>query len=720
MTGAAGGLAEAGGNNNLDLEIQAVTFNNGGALSLNFVDLCITGDIDLTPLDAADITFSGPVTLAVAAGGTLTLSVEQAEAFALAGLTITGEGTLAIVGDADDAAFGTLLGTGTVDMSGTTITAGDASGAVDYAAIGATDKAGDAITQTIIGSAFNDAVTISAPNDGDTSTIEVITQLGTDSGDIGVPGETPSANTPTDATPEVAGDQIIKPVANTIQIEVDAGYDQTDFINDGDIIQVASGAEFYAETVGAGDIFTATSDTTNDGVAVIELDGSADQTIDMSDAGGANGWTLIGAANVAGSSSTLIGSDQDDVIVDGAADGGSNAGADDTMTGNGGEDLFQFNVATTTPAEFTPNAIQAASDVEYILMDLAGGVNDPAALLTIEYQLNNVTTVAVVSDATAPGGAFDFSNNTELAAAVAAVMDAIPGISATIDGVTPTQINLVGDNGNLLNINSVEANAAGGGGTLDLTAEDTQDDDADNTNDAADTGDDDLQITDSMITGTVTAGEVYFLTVTLRDGSEIQAQFEAGSEFTTDAAGVVMGLMANSAGTGINDIAAGAVVASISPADGTGATIRITDGDDDDGGFELTVSEGQAILSASSGSSILPVAGGGGELLADQDADVITDFLDDDDTITFGLDAGSNDNYDEAANEATFADALAAAHAAFAADADLIYYLTGSDDATDGGPTGLLFVNANGDDEADTVVALTGVTEANFDDSNIV
>ena len=183
---------------------------------------------------------------------------------------------------------------------------------------------------------------------------------------------------------------------------------------------------------------------------------------------------------------------------------------------------------------------------------------------------------------------------------------------------------------------------------------------------------------------------------------------------------VAAGLLSNGDGTGINDIApAGTVSAStISPSGSN--VIRITDDEDDDGGFELTVTQGQSVLDGSSASSVLPSSPTGTETLAAQDADLITDFIEDDDLITFGLDAGDNSNYDEGANEATSAHALLAANAAFAGDPDLIYYLTGSDDAGDGGPVGLLFVNANGSDEADSVVQLTGVSESNFDDSNII
>jgi Domain of unknown function (DUF4214) len=695
VTGGGAGLAEAGGANNLDLEIQAVTFNNGGQLSLNSVDLCITGDIDLSPLDAADITFSGPVTLAVAAGGTLTLSVEQAEAFALAGLTITGEGTLAIVGDADDADFGDLLGTGTVDMSGTTITAGDATGAVDYELQGAMDKAGDWITQNVIGSANNDAVTFDGAVDGAATTLtdgfSFSLALGADDGSIGDAGV---VGTVDDAT-EVVGDVVDTSgldAGDFVQYNVDAGFDEVNIIETGDQMQVAAGAELQ---VTEADDFVATSDDTNDGTAVLVAD--VDSDIDMSDAGGANGWTIIGAADAdTGAGNALEGSEQDDVLIDGAADAtdgaaNGNAGETDTFTGNGGEDLFSFNVSTSTPATFVSNTTTDAEDTEVIEVTSAG-TDSAASLLTVEYELNNVTTVAVVNNTNA-GFDIDFTDTASIALAIATVMGNINGITAAVDAVTNTQVNLEGDNGNLLNIGAITPNGAAGAAAAAA-------------NNAADDADDVAQITEVELTGTVTPGEIYFLTVTLRDGSEIEAQYEAGALDGLD--DVAEGLI-NDALTGFNTLAPGTTI----DATRVGAVITLTDEEDDDGGFMVSLSAGQAVLNGSSASSVLD---GTETSLADADADVITDFLDDDDSITFGLDAGSNDNYDEDAYAADFVTAQANADAAFAGDADLIYFLTGSTADS----TGLLFVNANNDGTADTVVALTGVTEANFDDSNIV
>ena len=714
----------SGATGDMEISIKALDASAGGTLNFLNVDICIDDDVDLS---AASLNIDGTITLKVAAGVKLPLTVEQVDDLETAGVVITGEGTVCVVGESDSSVaalnttFGAVIQTAGMDLSQVTLDAGDST--LEITVNGALSApGGDEITQTVIGSANNDAVTItSSADDNDFSTMDVILRLGEDSGDIGDPKNTDAGAGAGQDAAEMTGDTIDSDDDVNIQIEVDAGFDAllSGLSSPGavaDVVQVAAGTAFYAAEIASD--WVADANSINNGTAVIEADGSSNETVDVSAVGGANGWTLLGAADDGtGDETTLIGSDQDDMIIDSTGNGSDNSDQEDMFTGGAGEDMFVFNVATTTPATFATTEIQAASDVEYINIDL-GGVDAASALLTIEYQLNNVTTVAVVSDGTAPGGPFDFSVNAELAAAVAAVMDDIAGISAEVDAVTNTQVNLVGENGNLLNINSISANASGGGGMIDLVAEAAADDDADNSDDTADAGDDDLQITDSTLSGTVTPGETYLLTVALRDGSEIQAEYTA--QVADTLADVVLGLIANGDNTGINDLAAGAVVASVSPADGTGATIRITDGDDDDGGFELTVSEGQSILSASSVSSILPGAGGGGEVLADQDADIITDFDDDDDLLTFGLAAGSGTNYDEAANEATFADALAAAHTAFAADADLVYYLTGSNDVGDGGPVGLLFVNANGNDEADTVVALQGVSASNFDDSNIV
>lgn len=721
----------------IELEMKQVTLE--GTLNLNDVDLCINGDIDFTTLEALNVTGGG--TIEVKAGATLTLTVAQVDDLEDAGLEIFGEGTVAVTGESDsadgelDTDFG-ILRTGTVDLSAVTLEAADT--VLEIEANGAEDADGDdlvvdgiRIAQTIIGSANNDAVTASFDaNDGDATTIDVITRLGADSGNIGVPGETPTTNTPDDLTPEEQGDFITAIASANVRIEVDAGFDTllqpfTPLVIPPDvpastIVQVAAGAEFYAQ--GVSTQWFADAETTNAGIAVIELDNLGND-IDLSMAGGPNGYYIIGSPDDAffgGDADTIIGSAFDDTLIDGTADGDSNAGAEDSFTGGDGEDLFQFSISSSTPATFTDTEIQAAADVEFIDVTTAALVDDPAALLTIEYTLNNVTTVAVVSDATVGGAGVDFTDQASIAAGIATVMDAVAGISAAVDAGDNTQVNLSGDNGNLLNINAITPNGAAG--TAAAAVLNLADDDPNNADDGTDTGDDDAQITEVEITGTVTEGEIYFLTVTLRDGSEIEAQYEA--QLGDTLLEVRDGLLANGDNTGINDIApAGTITAGATAAPNI---IRIVDDEDDDGGFAVSLSAGQAVLNGSSSSSVLD---GTEANLTEADADVITDFMENDDTISFGLAAGDGNNYDEAAYENTFADALAAANAAFAGDADLVYFLTGTNDVgdgglilpgDDGGATGLLFVNANNNGAADTVVSLLGVNEGNFDDSNIV
>ena len=686
VNGSAGaGDPAFGGVSNVDLEIKEVVFNTGGQLTLNNVDLCISGDVDLSPLNAADLVFTGAVTVAVAAGATLTLSVEQADAIATAfpGFTITGEGTLAIVGDGDDADFGSLLGTGTVDMSGVTISGADATGAVDYAVQGATDKNGDVITQTVIGSTFNDAVDTTAADDFDSSTLDVILRLGTDTGTIGVPEETPTANTPVDATPEEAGDVITRGSEN-LQIEVDAGFDQVNVITDNsgqaDIVQVASGAEFYAGAVDGS--WIADAGSSNDGIAVIEADGSVNEDIDVSAAGGANGWTLIGAAATTGAENTLVGSDQDDVLIDGSADDADNNGEEDTHTGNGGADTFFFNLGTTTPATFADVENNPAFDEETITVDTADAADDGTESIVIDYAIGNLLGSLTVNDLTF-GSDIDFSSLVDVSDAIASMLDAIGGITATSDGVDT--VTLSGDNGARMNVSSI---GTVGATTLALSTADGTDTTQDNT---------------VTITGTASAGEVYTLTVMLSEGTDITAEFTAaGGESATAIAAAL-----------IADFNATAPASTVLAAAGGGAgEIDLTDEDPDNGGFEVTVSTGVSAISGSSASSLLV----GGETYASADIDVITDFMDSEgDMIDFGLAEGSSSNYGEDASQADFATAQALADAEFAADTDLVYFLTGSD--ADG--VGLLFINSDGDTDADTVVAMVGVNEGNFDDDNI-
>ena len=85
----------------MELEIKDVTVNTGGELELDGVTLLISGDIDLTPLDVADLSVDD-TTIEVAAGATLTLTVEQVTALQAGGINIFGEGKVEVTGESDD------------------------------------------------------------------------------------------------------------------------------------------------------------------------------------------------------------------------------------------------------------------------------------------------------------------------------------------------------------------------------------------------------------------------------------------------------------------------------------------------------------------------------------------------------------------------------------------------------------------------------------------
>ena len=100
--------------------------------------------------------------------------------------------------------------------------------------------------------------------------------------------------------------------------------------------------------------------------------------------------------------------------------------------------------------------------------------------------------------------------------------------------------------------------------------------------------------------------------------------------------------------------------------------------------------------------------------LAETDADVITDFVSADDSIDFtDLPAGDGTTYDEGAEVADFATALADANVALGGGAT--YYLTST--AADGG---LLFYDANNDGSADGLVSLPGINASNFGADDII
>lgn len=741
---AGGGDAAFGGTNNLDIEIKAIDVAAGGTLDFNATDICISGDVDLS---GAVLQIDGDSTIKVAAGATLTLTVEQVDDLQDAMVVIAGEGTVVVTGESStdgetDTTFGEVIQTAVMDLSAVTMDAADTQveinvlGANDLAGEALYDENGDRVAQTVIGTANNDAVTIDS-GAGDTvtgsgDTVDVILRLGADDGSIGDPLNTPTDDPANIDAAEEVGDTITRGAGATdgvqLQIEVDAGYDQLNVITGGngptdeaaDIVQVASGAEFYTTNVSRA--FVADANTTNDGTMVIEnvsiLGGAtADEIVDVSAAGGANGIAIIGAANSDGPhGNTQIGSAQDDTIVDGGADtvdtaADGNDNEEDTFTGGAGSDTFVFNVGTSTVADVTDAVEAEARDYADVIVAYTDAADDATDELAVSFRIgNSLSTTVNVNETTAPG--VDFTDTNSIAAAIATVLNANPDVSAMVDPGNLDRVIAFGENGQQFNFNSIAENAVGmtavAGG--DFTFDDLTDA-AGHANDAADDNDDDLGQVSSTLTGTIDPGEVYEATVTRGNGTALTVAYTALGGDDADAVMDALAGLLNAGSGGAADFVAGsfATPGGVVPAPVTGELV-IMDGTADDGGVTLSVS-GVSTITGLSSSSLLD---GSETTLDEADADVITDFTDSDDFIDFdGLAAGDGSNYDEDPAAADFATALGNANGAMGGG--VIYYLTST--AADGG---LLFYDANGDGAADGVISLPGVDATNFDDSNIM
>jgi len=606
---------------------------------------------------------------------------------------------------------------------------------LNITANGAEDVAGNdlvvggvRIAQTIIGSDNNDALTVAVTaDDGDNTTIDVITRLGADTGDIGDPMDTPAGV----ADPaEVVGDTIIKDISVQVRIEVDAGFDQIDVLDgepantDQDVVMVP-GTEFYA--AGVTDSFIANSDTTNDevAVAVIESDGSVDETIDLSAAGGDEGWYLIGAPDLAsGDRTTLIGSNQDDILVDGLAETADNDGAEDTLSGNGNADLFIFNVAKSDVAEATATVVAEGVDYEKIT------VNDPfpGATLRFEFKIDGIDPAYVTI--TDPGTNFETPEG--VAAALNDAINARSDATSTVNGMVVTARGIDGRQFDLKTVVE-DPNGAANDVTGDFS-NDELDDITDYADDPTDAGDlsipnDDRTEMTINFTGAVTEGEDYTITVKRSDGSSYEGNH-------TVAAGETLQDVVDALADDLNTSAGGdqgfySAFTGVVPVDatqtGVAAALQIVayDADQKDGGFTINglggnVLAGTSSVVALSSSSIL---GDSESNLDEADADVIIDFSSGEgDKIYFdNLPEGTVGNYAEDDGAADFATALADANAAM--ETGKMYYLTSiPDDASTPAVDeegGLLFYDANADGDADGVLQLIGVNNTNFDYTDI-
>lgn len=694
--------------------------NPGSNLVFEGSTLVIQGDVDLS-----EVNLSIDTPIEVLADSSLTLTVEQVDALETAGFNVFGEGAVNVVGESDDTnlavdtQFGNL-NTATVDVSAVTLAASDGDQALNITANGAEDATGsdlevegNRIAQTIIGSANNDAVTVSADaDDGDTSTIDVITRLGADSGDIGVP-EIPSGQDGTEEGGDTIGNAFLSATGATVQVEADAGFDGIVELRTGDVIKVANGAEFYALT---GTNFVASSETTNDGIAVVQQDSAINgDTLDLSAAGGPNGWTLIGTNDPA--AITLIGSDQDDTLIDGVADDDDNDGEEDSFTGNAGADLFQFNIATSNPATFSaPTTVREARDYEGLKITYTDATDEASDEVNVNLDLDGSNIDVLINESLTPG--VNFALASSIAGALVTALNGVNGITAQLDPADATGETVVayGEDGQLLQFNSFTPTGAGmtdtGTDQLGGTVTNQARVDADYSDDSTDTLDDDIGEVSTTLSGAVTAGETYSMTITVGDGDSYTRSVTATTTNPQDVVDALAGAFNGIAGVEFEAVTANvASTGTVAPSSAPGAgEIIIVDQDADDGGATITATTATSAVTAVSASSILA---GTETSLAEADADVITDFASGEDTISLGISDGSAGNYSEGAEVADFATALGDANTAMAGGDT--YYLTST--AAD---EGLLFFDANADGEADGVVQLLGVDASTFAAADIV
>ena len=595
----------------------------------------------------------------VEAGITLTLTVAQEQALTT---DIIGAGTVKIVGDASNKSLGAHLKTVGVDVSAVTLIASPASGFDTDATVALT--LGDANTGTVAvpvaaahvvtGSANKDAITVSgtanhiitggALNDiitaaggGGSNTYKV------DSGSdtiVGMEGDTGSG-------------------VGTIH----------------DVLNVSSGATATA-VLNAGVSFVATAATTNAGTAIITAAAAGGATIDMHLAGGANGFTITGGTSNT-TNDTLIGSSNADII---------NGGNDnqttgvDTLTGNGGNDTFQFNVITSTPITLHDSTTTPNTDREVI--NITAGAT-ASGTMTIAYTLDGVAAAAPLSVALAAGDSASM-----VASKVAIAFNALSGYSATpVAGA----LSIEGPHGSGLTLGAITTY-----GDATLAATEINGLDVSQV-ERVDIG------TLAGVTNHVTVGEHYGVQITLAGSlSSVLANTIAGSTSEHQLA-VDMAASINGLAIGVNAAAA---------VNGAGVWgVNITDTNPDNGGLSVVTS------------SLGTFNGSGASLphpnVSILSSDVITDFTSGSDHIQLGIAAGTATNYVEAAETANYATAYGAAGVAMAGGV-VHYYLTSVAAAGPDAAYGVLFFDANADGTVDGAIKLVGVDSTHFAATDII
>jgi hypothetical protein len=685
---------------NVDLTIQETTdpmFEAGAILVVDGGSLTIDGEVDLTEvtLDLTDVTIDVP------ADQTLILTVAQVAELAADGVEVVGSGTVEVIGNGDDATasiFGQLR-TANVDLSAVVLTEDDANDVFEARFNGGLDDAGEAIGQTITGSAFDDYIIAGEDTDD--------TLIGGAGNDTLVGG-----------TGSGSSDTYIIDAGNDIVIGLRSEADDNDgsTTEEQDVLVVSAGASVTAENIVE---FVATAETINNGTATLTA-ASGGATIDVSLAGGSNGFTLNGGESGA---NVLTGSANDDIINGGDAI----QNGVDVLTGGLGDDRFVFDTTISTPATLAVDvdnvAARDAVDAEEVTVTasnnaapVVGTANDS---ITVVYQVNNIASNLEVSL-----NGIDLTDDVAVAAQIATALDVRSGINAAIGtdvGVNDHIVYAEGINGNRLDvsINSINLSVATSNALLADNGDGSTPEASDPFDVTAADGTDQAQVTVISVTDddAAVAGEVYSLLVTGKDGvkvtdiglEDIGVQFvTTGGETATQIAQGIADEFNTVANIGVNYTAT---------VDGNGNLV-ITDDNEDDGGFTVTWQNPTGAYQ-----------GSGASVSTDYTtADLITDFTSGEDVIELGLGAATATNFATGAEVAwhtdaatTWSNALIAANDAFTSDVDLMFYLTSVDDTNGASaPMGVLYFDANMDGTADGMIKLTGIDENSFVFGDIV
>lgn len=652
--------------------------------TLHLIDapLIIKGNVDFTKIT---LDFNAGTTISVPAGNTLKLTIGQVQQLEGAGVVISGSGTTLIVGDGTDNDLLSLVALKTVgvDISGVTLDTTlpqpkDADGQFHLIVDGAKDDNGVNVGQSVIGSPNDDVITTST-HYADTikggAGNDTLLGQGVDGPSIG--GDTYIVDQGTDTIPRLLGGLADPTVA--------------------DNLQVSAGATANAHVDSFWD-WKATDDSFNNGTANVTREPSVVWgTIDVSLAGGSNGFNLSGSADPVNYSDRLIGSANNDVI-----NGGNlhqTGGVIDRLTGNGGSDIFQFDVDLGNTALLSVVTTQANVDKETFIVT-AGDPDDNNETIRVDY-LINFAPFSVDVDLSG----VDVTSQSAIAAAIAGALQTNGAFISNATSNASGEVTATASSGYNLEFTGGVAT----GGTITTMGIDF-----------SPANQDDLDVaqkTTLTVTGAPTPGDQYSLLV---DPNTIAPNFPSaytatgGDTAVNVASGLQTGFPLNLFVDAVQEVA---------PNDNV---VTFTNLLPDEGGFNLTTD-----TTAGFGGS-----GASATSLDYHTADIITDFLSGTDKVEFHTEAstdmqpGSGGNYLEAPEVANYAAALANATTAFTNNAGTLqYYLTSVTDmdgsvgtnlieGQEGG--GVLFFDANLDGQADGVILMTGVAQGNFSAFDII